>query len=76
MPYSQRVRGIEQSEMHARGLLTGSTKFRVLSGDLAFRFELDTRERNTPQMACEAAERLLKRREQCVDCATTFQEAK
>ena len=39
MPYWKGVGAIQQSEMHARGLLTGSTKFRVLSGDSAL-FEL------------------------------------
>jgi hypothetical protein len=32
---------IEQAEMHASALLTGSAKFRNLSGDPGFRFELD-----------------------------------
>jgi hypothetical protein len=39
------VRGIQQSEMHASGLSTGSAKFRILSGDPAFRFELVPRYR-------------------------------
>jgi hypothetical protein len=39
------VRGIQQSEMHASGLSTGSAKFRILSGDPEFRFELDARRR-------------------------------
>jgi len=40
VPYWQRVRGIQQREMHASGLLTGSNKFRLLSVDPGFRFEL------------------------------------
>jgi hypothetical protein len=40
VPYWQAVRGIEQSKVHSSGLLTESAKFRTLSGDPAFRFEL------------------------------------